>query len=421
MGQETRFSPSAIAALIAFGVLSFLGASYFALIHEQPPRAGSNVFSVSAVGHKAFVELMKRRGVPVIISRNNSVAKAGDRSLLILAEPHRVPDPLELAGNTLVILPKRVSAPDPDHSGWVREAPLANADAVQRIAKQFVSDAAIVRGPAHEAWRIPTTQTIRRWNSGALPDVTLREHMLSREVPQLDSVQLIRSSTLEPILSTARGILVGAMILDGKALYVISDPDLMSNAGIGRGDNAALMLDLIGMMRPLHGSVVVDEVIHGFQRTPNLWRMMFELPFIAVTALGFVALGVLIWAASGRFGAAIAPPPSRTATESDLIENAVGLLHQAGHDREITGAYPAILLRDVAQQLHAPRNQSPNARIDWIDRIGGARRARARYRDLARDIETAAAGRGGSNASLLRSVQRLFDWKQELTHGPERH
>jgi hypothetical protein len=419
MVQEMPFSRSAIAALITFGVMCFAGASYFAIVEEEPYRTGSNVFSTSAVGHRAMLELLQRQGVPVVVSQHNSAMKAGDDSLLVMAEPRDFKAP-ELARNTLVILPKRTSVADPDHRGWVRRADLADRDVVEHIARQFVPGAEVVRAANGRNWHQPSPEMIQRWNSGALTDQTLTDRLRSRAVPQVNDIQLIWSPRLDPILSARDGILVGAATIGGKTLFVVSDPDLLANAGIGRADHAALVLDLIDMMRPADGSVVIDEVIHGYRRTPNLWRTMFERPFIAVTALAFVALGILIWAASGRFGAAIATPSARSATESDLIENTVGLLHRSGHEREIAGAYPDIVLRQLSRQLHAPRNMNEQDRAAWIDRVGAARQTGASYRALAGDIRTILAVSTGGDTQLLRSAQRLFDWQREMIDGPQR-
>jgi hypothetical protein len=421
MAMEPVFSPRTVAVLIICGSLAFAGAAYFAIANDQPGTSGTNVYSTSAVGHRAFLELLQRRGIPTIVSRNNSAEKAGRKALLVLAEPGLQPGSYALGERTLLILPKWAADADPAHPGWVRDLAFQPLETVERVIRQLDRNALVIREPVDIGWNETSADAVRRYNAGRTADETLTDRIRGRAVPEIEGLQLIRSTAIEPIVSAWAGILVGAITVGGKTLFVISDPDLLSNAGIGRGDNAALVLDLVELMRPGDGTVIVDEVVHGFFRSPSLWRTLFSLPFLAATAIALAALGVLVWAASSRFGAALPAPQPGAAAESDLIENAIDLLQQAGHEQAVARAYPRIVIRELAQQFHAPRNLTPVQQIGWIDRLGAARRIEPSFETLYRDAETAASAFPPGGPRLLQAIQRLHDWKQEMIHGSGRH
>lgn len=421
MAKEPVFSPRTVAILIACGILAFAGAAYFSVFDEQPGTSGTNVYSTSAIGHRAFLELLQRRGIPTVVSRNNSAEKAGRKALLILAEPGLQPGSYGLAERTLLVLPKWGADADPAHPGWVRDLAFQHIKAVEHVIRQFDPRVVVIREPVTIGWNETSAASVRRFNGGRVGDESLTNRIRSRAMPEIDGLQLIRSSVIEPIVSAREGILIGAVKAQGRTLFVVSDPDLLSNAGIGRGDHAALMLDMIDLMRPNDGAVIIDEVIHGFFQTPSLWRTLFQLPFLAATVTAFAALGILAWAASSRFGAALPAPQPASATESDLIENAIDLLQQAGHEQEVARAYPGIVLRELAHQFHAPRNLTAAERIRWVDRLGATRGIAPSFDELDREAAAAALENTSGGTRLLHALQRLHQWKRELLHGPGRY
>lgn len=103
--------------LIALGALAFVGAVYFSLYGDNGRPNGANSHSLSAIGHMAFVELLREQGISVIVSRNESASKARNDSLLIVAEP--LPQHIESRGQlpradrTLAVLPKWYGLPNP--------------------------------------------------------------------------------------------------------------------------------------------------------------------------------------------------------------------------------------------------------------------------------------------------------------------
>jgi hypothetical protein len=423
--DSASFSPRTTVLLIVAGVLAFAGAAYFSVLDGSARTSGTNSFSKSAIGHAAFLELLRHQDIPVVVSRNESGAKANEDSLLIVAEPlsYKITKSggLPAADRTLLVLPKWRGAPDPKRPGWVGHVALQSEETVARVMSKLLPDATLTRPTGELAWKKTALAALHKVRPNRSDNDLLWARIRSRSTPTIDRPQFIVSETLTPIISSAEGVLVGGAKLDSGWLFVISDPDLLSNHGIGIADNAALMLDLLALFRPTDGAVIIDETVHGFRSNPNLWRKMFELPFLVATIVACAAILVLLGAATGRFGAPLPAERQRRESETGLIENAVDLLQEAGHGTAIVQRYPPVALRAVARRLHAPRRLNNSALVAWIDRVGTARGVKTSYRALRDEIENTASPQNANDIRVLRAVQRLYQWKQEMLDGPGRH
>ena len=415
------FSPRNIAVLIAVGALAFAGAVYFTLFGDSGRPNGANSYSLSAIGHKAFVELLREQGISVIVSRNESESKARNDSLLIVAEP--LPEHIELRGllpradRTLVVLPKWHGLPNPKNREWIGNV-AQRPDKIVESVLHSILPAATLNRPSHDVqWKKTSLSALHVFRPGQLNNDIFWNRLRTYDVPEIAQPQLIVTDRLTPIIASAEGILVGGMQVGDGWLYVVSDPDLLSNYGLGRGDNAALIIDALKLFRPDDSPVVIDETMHGFKSIPNLWRTIFELPFVAATILVFAAIIVLLWSATSRFGAPLGSERGDGERESGLIENAVDLLHQTGHGGDIARRYPEVVLRQVALRLHMPRRLAESDRVGWVDRIGAARGVATRYQILKEEIEGSATGSNYGRNRVLKSVQRLYQWKQEMLDG----
>ncbi len=291
---ETAFSPQTVVLLITVGLLAFAGAAYFMVFGDSGRSSGANSLSKSAIGHMAFVELLRRQDVSVIVSRNDSAAKASPGSLLVVAEP--LAREIETAGGilraarTLIVLPKWRGSPDPNHPGWIGQAAMLQTKAVEKILRDVLPDGAVRRPSLHVTWLKASSSAMNVFRPGRRGNDLLWRRMLSRAAPAIDKPQLIVSPTLTPIIASPDGILVGGLKLSDGWVFLISDPDLLSNHGIGRDDNAALFLDAMAFFQPDGGPVIIDETMHGFHSNPNFWRKLFELPFLVPTILALIAL-----------------------------------------------------------------------------------------------------------------------------------
>ncbi len=404
MAQQAAFSPTTVFWLIAVGLLSFAGAAYFMIYGEEgtTTTARANAFSHSAIGHRAFVETLRRLDIRVLVSRNNSAAKAGRSTLLIVAEPgartytDETINDLLTAETVLFVLPKWEGRPDEAKPQWLKSAAQLPRAHVQKTLRHVVPDGKVRRVKAPVSWE-----------TGPL-GVT----------PTLSAPQLMETTQLRPVVTSDQGLLVGELVRGEQRIWILSDPDILSNHGLGRGDNAVLALSLIDALRPAGGAVIIDETIHGFRQEPSLWRAMFEFPFVLPTIQAVAAIVALMWAATGRFGAPIPAKRPLEAGKAALIDSMAGLLQYGGHGPEILRRYLTVTLRDVARRLHAPRDLEETALIEWVDRVGEARGVQAKYGTLRREAEAIIAVASADNSRLTQAARNLHRWKQGIINGP---
>ena len=291
------FSATTVFWLFAAALLAFAGAIFLEVDggDGEPRTAGANAFSTSAIGHRGLVEMLRRLDIPVLVSRNHSARKAGKSSLLVIAEPppargvrHELDD-LLTAEVALIVLPKWTGDADAENPRWLANITTLDHTDVEGVLKHLLPDGRLRRVSGPVAWR--------RGPFGV--------------TPSLPSPQLVESPRLRAIVASDQGVLLGELPYGGQRVWLLSDPDILSNNGIGLGDNAVLAVRVIEALRTRQGTVIIDETIHGFRLAPNMWRAAFEFPFAVPTVLALVALGALMWSATGRFGAPVPTRPTR--------------------------------------------------------------------------------------------------------------
>jgi hypothetical protein len=404
MTNAPIFAQRTLVWLLGVGGASFvLAIALIAFGEDLLPTSTveANAYSESAIGHKAFVETLQRLGIPVLISRGESLAKAGPSDIIVVAEP-----PVEMkdddylsellaADRVLFVLPKWRASRDPTNPSW--------AGRVARLSLSNVNDALRIVAPGSTTWVEP-----RRidWKSSRFGrNATLTEP------------QLILSQELKPIIDSSLGQLLGEVDDSYGRTWVLSDPDLISNRGLQKGDNAIIAVGIVQALLPEGGTVIVDEVIHGFRRDPSVWRALFEFPIILITINAVAAAAVLIWAAAGRFGSPTPVEPPLKAGKTTLIGNAAGLLRFGGHAAEILRRYLVVTFGDVARRVHAPAELADGAMDQWLDRIGRVRHVRAAAAALRRDAEQATLQGRVDDRRVLHVARALYVWKQEMLHG----
>ncbi len=397
-----RLSAIAGASLVAFLLLMFFGADLGGV-----RSAGSDAYSRSAVGHMAFVGLLERLGVTVTLSRFKSGDKARDEVVLIIAEPHlsasdddpgeEVRRMIDLVDRTILILPKRSSLEDPKKPGWITKAPV-----IPRGAVEEVMEAAGIKGD------------LVRVKPDELPPVFKGGMIAGR--PRVAEVQLIHSTELTPLVTCARGMLVGEIAVEDRRLIVITDPDLVSTHGLADGDNAviaaATVFDLLGDDR----TVFFDETLHGHELPPNIWGAMFVFPLSLATAQVLLVLVLLVWAALGRFGAALPPVDGAEHGKALLIANTADLLVNGGHTGSVLERYFSTTARDLARVFNAPAGLSKTQTLDWLTAIGEKRGVGRDLMDLRAQVREIA--RGEKKAERLSVVaMKIHRYKKEILYG----
>jgi hypothetical protein len=374
--------------------------------YEGPESAGASTYSRSAIGHAGIFDVLQRLDIPVIKSLSNSMEKVGAGGVLVLAEPRasfRQDDLISKlkAERVLLVLPKWVGLPSDRHPGWVREVRARGTSDPSSVVDLVASRMEVVREDGPVLW---TTNEL-----DLRPDV-------------VKPTQLMRGTGLRPVIAGDKGMLVGELVERNRRVLVLSDPDVIANHGLARQGNAALAVALVKRLRGANGTVVFDETIHGYTApAENPFALLFRFPFVIATVQGLIAVGLLLWATLGRFGAPQSAPPPLSAGRAGLLQNMAKLIEFTGHQQVMIRRYVEETLRHVARQLHAPRSLAGDALVAWLKRVGGARGVSVDCASLLQQArELGAAGRR-DQASLVRLARETHRWQGEMLDGRTRH
>ena len=398
--------------LVSLGVASLLSSMLFGLFgpEHEPQSAGPDSFSRSALGHEAFVNLLRQEGVQVQVSRFDSARRAENR-LLVLIEPQLSRDGIYLedlvnqSQQVLVVLPKRsgkVSQSNPKHleETWL----IAESEGNALLAELGIDDV-LLRDPAESVGV--------DWYSGP-------------PTPQLDEAQLIWGANLEGIVVREDGgILLGKYTHfhkgpeeEGqslrKTIYILSDPDVFQTHGLVK--NEALALWIINELRG-EGVVIIDETLHGFLKRPSLKKELVRFPLVLVL-MQFLLLSVaLIWAGIGRFG----PPeawraPQRNA-QLELIETSAQLLDTKVHRAQNLNRFFIQTVQELAQRLRAPALGSQQELLKWLAARGESRGSQMSALKIAEDVRLLTLELKVDAQDTTDLAQKIALWREEMLNG----
>lgn len=429
----------AVGSLAAAGFLGAFGDALY-----DPPTFTADSFSRSAVGHRAFAELLRSLGFNVIVSRHRTAEK-GSGAVVALIEPK-----LALADETgkerfeeitaaskalLLVLPKREAFPDPVRPRFVADAEPLSPEVPTRVLALLDPEAKVIRPDrSASAWK------------GELP------------LPSLDAPQLMKSSRLRPLVSNDDGILVGELepvVASNEGdeaveedeepddaqvaapapaataercvtpiashprgrILVVADPDLLATHGLARGENALLMVRLLERLGADTLPIVVDETTHGLEQRPSLALELVRFPLVLATLSALFVAGLLAWGALVRFGRPRAPEPLLRPGRLALVESTAGLLRHGGHFAHAAQAYlSAAKLRVAAHHKGLGEGSEDEA---WLARIVEARGREGELRALEERVRRLATRRVGGEEEAVRTALAIHRWREEMTDGAD--
>ncbi|MCA9679638.1 MAG: DUF4350 domain-containing protein [Kofleriaceae bacterium] len=407
---RSPFTRRMLFILIGIGVASLIAALALAVFADdlsEEPTAGANGYSTSAIGHAALAEILEELDVPVIRSRTDSAARAHN-GVLVIAEPaiadddvdaqHKLRAMVEGARRVLLVLPRWWGSRDDERPRWISgRNPLAR-DEVAAVLAALDLDAELTT----------VTDPLDSYD----PDLP---------VPALATAQLVGGDLdLEPDVATEEGlVLLGHTWFDADTeLWVLADPTPIQNAGLRRPANVQFAVALLDQLRE-GGPVVFDEVLHGFEEQPSLWKALFRFPLVLATLTALLSAVLLLWAAVGRFGPAHAAAPAVPSGKDFLIRHTAALLHGGGHDGHALRRYLATTIQAVAVKLHAPRDLGPTNLRHWLERVRASRHVTITLPDLEREVAEVAATPRPPPRRLVELAARIHRWRTEMTHGSD--
>lgn len=409
MSDEAIFSRRVALGLAWTGGLT-LAVTLLYMIFADPGAEidvlGANSFSRSALGYRALTEALGQE-VPVVVSRLASEHKATPTAPLLLLEPPAHRDGLARLARTIdsvrerqvpavVVLPKWRGSREPigfagAPPGWITKVEPLPVDEPRKVLATLFGEA-------------EATAEVHRDVSAADP-----------EAAELPYPQLIRSSRLETVLAYGGDALVAR--LPDAEIYVIADPDLLNTAGLGRGDNARLVHELlIGRLAP--EALVVDEVLHGFGQSQTLWRALLEFPLICVTLHLAALLAAVLWATTSRFGRPLRPPPRLPPGKLTLLDNTARLLTLAERSRHAVERYLELTVRQAARRASLPPGLSFRQRLDRLSELGRRRGLEEDLGHLAWCVDRLPL-EGVEPARALKLAHTLYCWRKETFDGSD--
>jgi hypothetical protein len=407
MNDQPIFSARLLAVWIGAAAFLLVLSLYFMNQGGSGPGSddvGPTVFSRSAIGHAAIADLLGRLGIPVTKSRYGAMPEGGDNAL-VLAEPGPTSDVIEIlrgllsAPRTLLVLPKRSGNPSRKRPGWLADTYVLPESSVDPVLDLLNADIKLVR-----------TDRVDHWSENDLG--------IDPDIPSPVQLIQLQPNVIRPIVTSAQGILVGEISGGGRAVWILSDPDVIENHGFARGNNAAFAVALFNEFRMHRQGLTFDETEHGYAaRPPGPLKLLFTFPYVFATLQGGIAILLLLSATVGRFGKPEPAPIPLAAGKRGLIRNSASLLVFAGSNPAIVQRYVQETVQDAARQLHAPEGLVAEALLAWLQRVGKARRGAVDCAAVIGRLNSLPAGARGRSAALQSIARDIYRWKREIIDG----
>lgn len=377
-----------IASLIGLVAWFFLG--HYA---EVKKSVGNDTFSKSALGHRVFVEFLKREGYDVRIVRIDPMAIATSVDLIILAEPYlNSRQPLQAldahetqwnANRLLVVAPKRWGAPQ-----------LPTDEHIHLHGLESVSDVEF-------ALNVFLPQSMRVHRQATDCDGIV--------LPELQTLSHARTETLI-------GCDTGALLMRFNNTFFLSDPDLIANHRLDEMSAHEELRRVLSHIVQPGARIAIDETFHGHERRPSLGELLTRPPLLGLTLQLLFTFLILGWAALGRFGPPVSVPASIPPGKQTLLQNTSELLNFAGYQGNLLERYLRFQLEDLGARFHAPSHDLDEI-VQHLAKILEARKIDIDIFKIAAETRTLAFTRQRrSTAQALRLAKTIHRLRKELLH-----
>lgn len=394
--DRPAFAPTTILALVLVGIVAFAG---LAVLSAYAPelRGGqdgrAHALSKSAVGYAGAPILLKALGVPAVVSRTRPL-RGSDAVVILTPEAGLKPNELQAypkGALTLIVLPKWIAAPDPLRRGYVRKVgAVAQADAYQALLASYAPETRIGRAKGSSRSRL-------RAVVGSAFDPAL-----DLALGPVDQLQTLSGPGWAPMLVDEQGRAVLAQSRKSRSIWVLSDPDLINNQGLGNLNTARAAAAILETARQGERSIVFDVTLNGFERGRGLGRVMLEPPWLAATLIAVAATILMGLHALARFGQPLRPGRVFALGSRALVDNSADMVRMARREHELAPAYAALIRSQVVRA-------SGHTGEDWLDDL-------AHRRGAASPGALAAEAQAAATCDDLKAVARkLYDWRGDMT------
>lgn len=393
--SRSPFSARVMAILIAVAAISFgavLVMAGWAPELRDRNRAGDHPFSTSALGFNGLVRLLETSGYPVKISRLASDLETRSYGLMIVTLSADASfQPLvdkSFQPATLVVLPKWYGRTDPVNPARQSDTRFIDASELNDRIRTIYSGAEIVRVKPPGVVDTPFGQVPIK------PDIRL---------------QLISDTSLATVIGADNGALLAYDPV--RSLYILSDPDMLNTFGLAERDNARFAVQLVDLLRQdASEPILIDAALHGFERSENLLKMMFSVPYIGVTLVALAAALLLGWAAAIRFGPPMREERAIALGKQALADNSAGLVAMARREARMAPGFLALVRRRLAREIGAPRWLSETQLTEIFDHLGPDPETGRTFSQMEAELKQPAASR----EDLLAKARGLYRWRKDV-------
>lgn len=391
---ESAFNRGTMLLITAIGTLAFiamlvLGA--YAPDLRSGRNGGTHALSNGATGFSGLVRLAAATGRDPHVVR--SVDELDSEDLAVISPDHgsiNLGDVLEQRGPraTLIVLPKWETEPAKAKAGWVEISGLLPPEDPERT----LAPATPFKVARHKTHGEP----LRSVHPATPPDL---QFMAPRVT------QTIASKELKPVIADASGRTVLGQV-GNRPLYVLADPDLINNHGMGDERQARAALSLLDFLNSTGAtSVLFDVTANGLGRSRSPLKLAFDPPFLAVTLTIFVAMVLAGIQALVRFGAPRRTERAIAFGKAALVDNSAALIRKAGREADLGSRYVAVIRERAAALFRLSPTLSPEV----LDQRLEALNPRRSFKELA-DATSSARSRD----ELLGAAQSLNHWIEEV-------
>jgi hypothetical protein len=400
--------------MLAIGAIGFVGAlllGAYAPELGQYSRAGGHALSNGATGYSGLVRLAAATGRNPEILRDE---RQWDLDDLVVVTPEAAATNLNgMLGArfgelpTLYILPKWEIVADPDRRGWVRTRGLLSVEEPEGVFApgwnfEIVRHEKPVRVLVSADPDLPPA--IRFVPPASLQVISSQVAEFEDEEPgEFDEgASEVPDGRLKPIITDGSGGIVLGRI-DG--LFILTDPDLLDNAGLKRPENAAAALALLDWLNGEEAEAVgFDVVLNGIGGSRSILRLAFDPPFLALTLTLAAVVLLLALRAVGRFGAPRLRERAIAFGKAALVDNCAMLVRKAGRTHRLGGRYAAVVREQAIRAFGVSLRLKPIEVDAYLDGLGDG----SRFTELATRAETA-----NDDTGMLAAARALHMWKQE--------
>jgi hypothetical protein len=380
--------------ITAIGVLAFiamlvLGA--YAPDLRSGRNGGSHALSNAATGFSGLVQLADATGRHPTIVRAVSDLKNEDLAVITPDDGGAdLSNILVTRGPraTLLVLPKWSTVADKGHAGWVRVMGLGFSSDPEGVLAPDTK-LKIARSKGHGE---------RLVNVG--PGAAADAHFLAPAV-----VQTMSGKDLQPMITTPKGGIVLGRV-GTRNLYVLSEPDLINNHGMGDERQAKAALALLDYLNSTGADgVLFDVTANGLGRSRSPLKLAFDPPFLAVTLTIFAAMLLAGWQALVRFGPVRRRERAIAFGKAALVDNSAALIRKAGREAHLGSRYVEVIRERAARLFRLPTTLDTETLSSRLEALNPSR-------SFAATAEAASNAR--TRDELLDAAQSLNHWLEEV-------